>query len=135
MAEPDDEKALAEERTDWAERRTNWAEDRTVMANERTFAGWMRTGLASVGIGVGFHALFGRLEPLWFPKALASIFVAVGIGIFMAGQHKAARVAKRLEAHKSVAMRGLTMQLMAGAMIAASVLLIAALWLLDLGPA
>ena len=43
---------LANERTDLAEDRTEWAEDRTIMANERTFAGWMRTGLAAVGIGL-----------------------------------------------------------------------------------
>ncbi len=43
--------------------RTDLAEDRTILANERTFAGWMRTALACVAIGVGFHALFPKLEP------------------------------------------------------------------------
>ncbi|MBB3991179.1 DUF202 domain-containing protein [Croceicoccus naphthovorans] len=45
---------------DHAERKTDLAEDRTLLANERTFAGWVRTGLASVGIGLGFHALFEK---------------------------------------------------------------------------
>lgn len=125
---------LAEQRTDWAEKRTDWAEDRTIMANERTFAGWMRTGLASVGIGLGFNALFGRLEPAWLPKALASVFVVVAIGIFFAAQARAAVVAKRLECHKAEPMRGLTMRLVAGGMIAASLGLGAAIWMLDLGP-
>lgn len=128
---PRDRNGLAEQRTDWAERRTDWAEDRTIMANERTFAGWMRTGLASVGIGLGFNALFGRLEPAWLPKALASGFVLIAIAIFLAAQSRAAAVAKRLECHKAEPMRGLTMRLVAGGMIAASAGLGAAIWMLD----
>lgn len=69
---------LAIERTDLAENRTDWAEDRTIMANERTFAGWMRTGLAAAGIGLGFNALFGKLEPLWVPKAIAKLLMIIG---------------------------------------------------------
>ncbi|HEY9553776.1 DUF202 domain-containing protein [Allosphingosinicella sp.] len=40
------------------------AEDRTVLANERTFAGWVRTGLATIAIGLGFSALFRQMEPV-----------------------------------------------------------------------
>lgn len=47
-----------------ARARTDLAEDRTVLANERTFGSWMRTGFAAIGIGLGFHALFGRIHPL-----------------------------------------------------------------------
>lgn len=47
--------------------RTDLAEDRTVLANERTFASWFRTGFAAVGIGLGFQALFLRMEPAWVP--------------------------------------------------------------------
>ena len=85
-----DGNGLAEERTEFAEKRTDWAEDRTIMANERTFAGWMRTGLAAVGIGLGFNALFGKLEPAWWPKALATGFVLIGIAVFFAAQRSAA---------------------------------------------
>ncbi len=130
MARADDREALAEERTDWAEKRTDWAEDRTLMANERTFAGWMRTGLAAVGIGLGFNALFGKLEPAWLPKALASGFVLVAIAIFVAAQARAVTVARRLEEHKAAPMRGLTMRLVAGCMILASTGLGAAIWML-----
>ncbi|MCL9998269.1 MAG: DUF202 domain-containing protein [Erythrobacter sp.] len=125
-----DRRELAEDRTDWAERRTDWAEDRTIMANERTFAGWMRTGLAAAGIGLGFHALFGKLEPAWFPKALASGFVVIAIVIFLAAQAKAVAVARRLEDHRSEPMRGLTLRLVAGGMIAASTGLGAAIWMM-----
>jgi putative membrane protein len=130
MARPDERKALAEERTGWAEKRTDWAEDRTIMANERTFAGWMRTGLAAVGIGLGFNALFGKLEPAWLPKALASVFVVVAVVIFVAAQARALVVARRLEGHKAEPMRGLTMRLVAGAMILASSGLGAAIWMM-----
>ena len=72
-------KELANDRTDMADERTDWAEDRTIMANERAFSGWMRTGLAAVGIGLGFNALFGKLEPIWIPKAIATLFMVIRI--------------------------------------------------------
>lgn len=133
MPEDSRRNSLAERRTDWAEDRTDWAEDRTIMANERTFAGWMRTGLAAVGIGLGFNALFGKLEPVWLPKALASIFILVAIAIFFAAQAKATSVAHRLECHKAEPMRGLTMRLVAAGLILASAGLAGAIWWLDPG--
>jgi putative membrane protein len=135
MEDASDRETLAAQRTDWAEDRTDWAEDRTLMANERTFAGWMRTGLAAVGIGLGFHALFGRLEPAWLPKALATGFIVIAIAIFIAAQGKAAAVARRLECHKAEPMRGLTMRLVAGGMVLASAGLAAAIWMMEAGPA
>lgn len=133
MEDPRDRNGLAEQRTQWAERRTDWAEDRTIMANERTFAGWMRTGLAAVGIGLGFNALFGKLEPVWIPKALATIFIVVAIAIFHAAQVKATAVARRLECHKAEPMRGLTLRLVAGGLIIASAGLGVAIWSLEMG--
>lgn len=127
----DDREGLADKRTDFAERRTDWAEDRTIMANERTFAGWMRTGLAAVGIGLGFNALFGKLEPVWLPKALATGFILVAIAIFVAAQAKAAAVSKRLECHKAQPMRGMALRLIASGLIAASAGLAGAIWWLD----
>ena len=67
---------------DLASARTDLAEDRTVLANERTFAGWMRTGLAAVGIGLGFNALFGKMAPEWLPKLIATGFIISGVIIF-----------------------------------------------------
>ena len=68
--EEDPREGLARERTDLAE-------DRTVLAHERSFAGWVRTGMAAVGIGLGFNALFQALEPTWVPKAIATAFLAM----------------------------------------------------------
>ncbi|MGJ8572419.1 MAG: DUF202 domain-containing protein [Hoeflea sp.] len=82
-----------------AEDRTDWAEDRTILANERTFAGWMRTGLAAVGIGLGFQAIFRAAEPTWAAKAAATIFIAIGIFIFYAAHRQSGKLLARLDAH------------------------------------
>ena len=58
MADSDDSRPG---RLDLAQDRTDLAEDRTVLAHERSFAGWVRTGMASVGIRqVGPQVSFGR---------------------------------------------------------------------------
>lgn len=121
---------LAEDRTDLAEDRTDWAEDRTVMANERTFAGWMRTGLAAVGIGLGFNALFNKLEPIWVPKAIATVFILIGIFIFWTAQKKGREVQARLNAHKAEPIESSNLKLVAGFMAFASASLAVAIWLL-----
>ena len=81
--EPEDQQHLALDRTDLAE-------DRTVLANERTFASWCRTALGSVGIGLAFHALFLRMEPNWVPRGIATIFLAIGIYLFISAERRAA---------------------------------------------
>ncbi len=113
------------ERTALAESRTDWAEDRTLMANERTFAGWMRTGLAAVGIGLGFNALFGKLDPSWVPRAIATIF------IFWAAQRSGCAVQDRLDAHRAEPLQGMKLRLVAYALGLGGLALVAALWLLD----
>ncbi len=85
--------------SDLAQDKTNWAEDRTVLANKRTFAGWMRTGMASLAIAIGLHAVFGVTEPTWVAKAVASIFVAVSLLIFWAAWRNAYKTISRLDAH------------------------------------
>lgn len=87
-------------KTEWAERRTDWAEDRTVLANERTFAGWMRTALASVAVGLGLQAVFRDLEPTWAAKAAASVFVAAAVLLIWAAERAAARTSRRIDNHE-----------------------------------
>ncbi|MGZ3216001.1 DUF202 domain-containing protein [Paracoccus sp. T5] len=58
-----------------AEDRTDLAEDRTILAVERTFSGWIRTGLATTGVAIGLHAVFGLFQPAWVPKAAATLFL------------------------------------------------------------
>lgn len=125
--------ALASERTDLAENRTEWAEDRTIMANERTFAGWMRTGLAAVGIGLGFNALFGKLEPFWVPKAIATLFMLIGIFIFWAAQRNGCAVQSRLDSHHATPVKPNNMRLISGLMALGATSLIIAIWMMDFG--
>ena len=92
-----------DKKTGWAEDRTDWAEDRTILANERTFAGWMRTGLASVALALGLKAVFGEAEPTWIAKAAASLFIAIAIGLFWAARSQAHKAQTRLNAHDAQA--------------------------------
>jgi putative membrane protein len=122
---------LASERTDLAEDRTEWAEDRTIMANERTFAGWMRTGLAAVGIGLGFNALFGKLEPFWVPKAIATLFMIIGVFIFWVAQRNGCEVQVRLNSHHATPVKPNNMRIISGLMASGALALIVAIWMMN----
>lgn len=121
-------------RSDLAEDRTDLAEDRTLLANERTFSGWARTALATVGIGLGFHVLFEALDPPWIPKALASLFMALGVAIIWMAERRACAIQRRLSAHKIKELRGLNLRLIAWVYTVGAVSLAAAIWLLGTGP-
>lgn len=82
-----------------AEERTDYAEDRTILANERTFAGWMRTGVASAALGLGFQAIFRAVEPTWIAKLGASIFILIAIAVFYLAYRKSCQLARRMDAH------------------------------------
>jgi putative membrane protein len=128
----DESDAKGADRTELAENRTEWAEDRTLMANERTFAGWMRTGLASVGIGLGFNALFGKLEPAWVPRAIATIFICMGVVIFWTAQAHSCAVNERLSAHQAEPVKGMKIRIVAAMFSLGGIALVAAIWMLDL---
>ncbi|NKB26694.1 MAG: DUF202 domain-containing protein [Rhodobacteraceae bacterium] len=90
---------MSDHEQDMAEERTDWAEDRTMLANERTFGGWMRTGMASVGVALGLKAVFAAFEPTWVPRLVASIFILVAVLIFWAARRNAAKMMQRLNSH------------------------------------
>lgn len=113
---------------DLAQDRTKWAEDRTLLANERTFAGWMRTGLAAVGIGAGFQALFGKLDPAYLARAIATVFVLAGIFIFV----MAARNANQVCAHAAKPLGGVRVNVIAALFSLASVALLVGIWAIAL---
>lgn len=121
------------ERDELAEDRTDLAEDRTILANERTFAGWMRTGLAAVGIGIGFNALFKAMEPSWVPKGIATAILVIGVLIFIAAERRSAAVMKRLETHQVKAFKPLNLRLITAVLVLATASLIAAIWVLGPG--
>ncbi|MEM8654666.1 MAG: DUF202 domain-containing protein [Pseudomonadota bacterium] len=84
------------DKNELAEDRTDWAEDRTSLANERTFAGWMRTGMASVAVAIGLKAVFGATDPTWLAKSVASIFIVAALFIFWSARHQACASYERL---------------------------------------
>ncbi len=106
------------------------AEDRTVLAHERSFAGWLRTGMAGVGIGLAFNALFRSLDPTWVPKLIATSFLALSIFIFLSAQQRACRALARMESHRVAELRPIGIRLIAWLLSLATTALIAALWLL-----
>lgn len=134
MADPFMEEPSVSEEVDrrdaLASDRTNLAEDRTILANERTFAGWMRTGMAAVGIGIGFHALFQTLDPIWVPKVIATAFLGIGIFIFIAAERRACAVMARLETHEVETIKPVNLRVMTIVLILATMALATALWLL-----
>ncbi|MBT8473554.1 MAG: DUF202 domain-containing protein [Marinicaulis sp.] len=115
---------------DLAEKRTDWAEDRTLLANERTYAGWMRTGLASVGLGLGFQAIFKETDPTWAAKAVATIFILIGVAIFWGAWRNARDVQSRLHAHAAQTQSPRRLGLFTILFIAGSLSLTVVLWLL-----
>jgi putative membrane protein len=116
---------------DLARMRTDFAEDRTVLANERTFGSWMRTGFGAIGIGLGFHALFGKIQPLWLPRAIATAFLVIALIIFVAAERRACVVIRRLHTHQVETVKIVVLRLITVVTVAATLALIAALWLLN----
>ena len=115
-------------KTELAEDRTDLAEDRTLLANERTFSGWARTAMASIGIGIGFNALFDRVEPTWVAKAIATIFIFLGVVLTISAERRAVTVQRRLDAHKVSSIPRINFRVMSAAISTGAVSLTAAIW-------
>jgi putative membrane protein len=110
--------------------RTDLAEDRTLLANERTFAGWMRTSLAAVAIGIGFNALFQTMQPAWVPKTIATVFLLIAIYVMLSAERRACAVVERLKPHEIKTFRMINLRVVSWSITAGTLALIAALWLL-----
>jgi putative membrane protein len=113
--------------------RTDLAEDRTILANERTFAGWIRTALACIALGIGFHALFQKMYPAWVPRAIATAFLVLGIVLVVLAERRAAAVIGRLSAHVVLTARPMNLRLFAAVIALGAAALIAAIWLIEIG--
>ncbi|WP_072776724.1 YidH family protein [Marivita hallyeonensis] len=118
------------DKNDLAEDRTDWAEARTVLANERTFAGWMRTGMASVALALGLRALFGPFEPTWIPKTVASVFVLVALMIFWAAWRNCSLTQKDMDDHDTRSQSARNMAWITAVLSLGAVATGAILWLL-----
>ena len=101
-----------------------------MLANERTFAGWMRTGMASLAIGIGMHAVFGSIEPTWVAKLAASVFVAISIGIFWLAARQSTKLLERLNAHAAEPVARDHMGQIATALAVGALAVAAVLWAL-----
>lgn len=117
-----------------AEISTDLAEDRTLLANERTFASWLRTGFAGIGIGIAFNALFGRIEPPWVPKLIATAFLLIAIFIFIAAERRFCAVMHRIRSHRVKTLGGRRARSISYLATLAALVLIAVLWLLPFEP-
>ena len=113
--------------------RNDLAEDRTILANERTFAGWVRTALACIALGIGFQALFQKLQPAWLPRGIATAFLLLAIMLVALAEWRAAAVTKRLSAHIVSTARPMNLRIIAGVIALGSAALIGAIWLIDIG--
>lgn len=115
---------------DLAKDRTDLAEDRTVLANERTYSGWTRTAFASLGLGLGFNALFGKVQPEWVAQAIATGFILLGIYIQWQARSKACATLSTLHSHTIQAHKARNYTVMFWALLAGGAALIVAIWFL-----
>lgn len=83
-----------------ADERTGLAEDRTLLANERTYASWMRTGMASVAVALGFRALLRDFDPAWVAKLIATVFALAGAAVIWFAFRRACAVSSSLHSHE-----------------------------------
>ena len=96
---PDTDLSKNPDSTELADTRTAWAEDRTMLANERTFAGWMRTGMASIALALGLKAVFKDTTYPLIAKCVAEIFILAGVVIFWAAVLNCRKARRRMDDH------------------------------------
>ena len=130
----DEQELSSQQEERQAQHRTDLAEDRTILANERTFASWFRTGFAAVGIGLGFQALFVKMEPSWVPRVIATLFLLLGIFLFVSAEMRACEGLQRLKSHEVKGFRNARLRLMTTVATLGVLALIAAMWLLPFRP-
>lgn len=119
--------------TQWAEFRTDLAEDRTIQATERTFAGWMRTAFAAIGVGIAFHVVFGDFEPPWLARAIATLFILLGMTVAFTAERRACKTFARLSSHEIERPDTPNIRWMSWSVVLGGALLIAGLWILHDG--
>ena len=124
---------MDDDKESMSEKRTDLAEDRTLLANERTFAGWMRTSLACIAIGVGFHAVFSKIEPSWLPRAIATAFLLLAVLVIALAERRGSAVLRRLDAHAIKSTRRVNLRLFAVIIALGAAGLIPAIWLMKPG--
>ena len=79
---------------------------------------------------IEFKALFNAMEPAWAPKAIATLFVLLGVFLIWMAERRACVVAGRLNTHAARDMKQMNLKLIALAIGAGSLGLVAGIWLL-----
>ncbi len=92
---------MSDESTELSKQRTEWSEDRTLMSSERSFSSWIGTALGSVGVAIGFNAVFGELSPTWLPKLVATLFLLVGLVFVWSARNRACATRDKLSENDS----------------------------------
>ena len=83
---------------------------------------------------LAFNALFGRVEPGWIAKLIATGFLVIAIVIFIGAERRSCSVMARLHAHTVQSAKIDNIRILAFASVAAAAALIAAIWLLTFEP-
>lgn len=86
--------------------------------------------MASLGVALGFQALFRASDPTWPVKLGASMFVLIAIAIFWMALFSAIKVLKRLDPHVVSVTRWRRLLLVTLVATAGAMLVFAALWFL-----
>lgn len=100
------------------------------MAIERTMASWMGASFGAIGVGLGFRALFARIEPEWLPKLIASAFMVLAIVLVLSAERRACNALARMSAHAVDAPSSPGLKMSAYGIAFGAFLLIPALWFL-----
>lgn len=129
----DDPEPRGDKNTRWAEFRTDLAEDRTIQATERTFAGWLRTAFAAIAVGIAFHVVFRDFNPPWLARAIATLFILLGVSIAWTAERRACQTFSRLRSHEIDRPDTPNIRWMSWSIVIGGLMLIAGLWLLNDG--
>ncbi len=100
------------------------------MAVERTMASWMSASFGAIGVGLGFRALFGEVEPAWLPRLVASAFMVLAIVMVLSAERRACRAIRRLSSHSITPPSSPGLKMSAYGIATGAALLIAAIWAL-----
>jgi len=93
----------------------------------------MRTSLACVALGVGFNALFQRMQPPWVPRAIATGFLLLAILIIVLAERRAAAVMRRLSPHVVETAQLINLRLFTAVISLGAAGLVVAIWLFEFG--
>ena len=93
----------------------------------------MRSSLACIAIGVGFHALFNKVEPAWLPRLIATAFLALGVMVILLAERRATAVMTRLSPHTIEAAKRMNLRLFAATVTLGAVGLTIAIWTMRSG--